>query len=135
MRGGSASNSGVVALLAFAALTLPCMALAQDTPARSEADVREHLIWNSPWEGRASPPQLYSFRTVFRKRRDGLVAETISYATNQRSASVVTLQDGRIAWQDSNGAEVNVAVAATGNLEGTAISRENTLQVVFRPRP
>ena len=135
MRGGRALNRGALALLAFAAWSLPDMALAQGTPARSDTDVREHLIWNSPWEGRASPPQLYSFRTVFRKRRDGLIAETISYATNQRSASVVTLQDGRIAWQDSNGADVNVAVAATGDLEGTAISRENTLQIVFKPRP
>ena len=135
MKAGRALDGGALALLAFAVLLLPNVALAQGTPARSEADVREHLIWNSPWEGRASPPQLYSFRTVFRKRRDDLIAETISYATNQRSASVVTLQDGRIAWQDSNGAEVNVAVAATGDLEGTAISRENTLQVVFKPRP
>lgn len=135
MKGAWASNSGVLALLAFAALWLPQTAPAQGTPARSDTDVREHLIWNSPWEGRANPPQLYSFRTVFRKRRDGLIAETISYATNQRSASVVTLQDGRIAWQDSNGADVTVAVAASGDLEGTAISRENTLQIVFKPRP
>jgi hypothetical protein len=135
MKAGRTLNGGALALLAFAVLVLPDMALAQGTPARSETDVREHLIWNSPWEGRASPPQLYSFRTVFRKRRDALIAETISYATNQRSTSVVTLQDGRIAWQDSNGADVNVAVATTGDLEGTAISRENTLQIVFKPRP
>lgn len=135
MRGGRALKRGALALLAFAASSLPAMALAQGAPARSDTDLREHLIWNSPWEGRASPPQLYSFRTVFRKRREGLIAETISYATNQRSASLVTLQDGRIAWQDSNGADVNVAVAATGDLEGTAISRENTLQIVFKPRP
>jgi hypothetical protein len=124
-----------LALIALAVLSLPGMAPAHGTPARSDNEVRERLIWNSPREGRASPPELYSFRTVFRKRRDTLVAETISYATNQRSASVVTLQDGRIAWQDSNGADVSVAVAASGDLEGTAVTREKSLQIVFKPRP
>lgn len=124
-----------LALLVFAGSFLPGTAAAQGTPVRSDTDVREHLIWNSPWEGRASPPQLYSFRTVFRKRRDALVAETISYATNQRSASVVTLHDGRIAWQDSNGAEVNVTVGESGDLRGTAVSADQTLQIVFKPRP
>ena len=61
--------------------------------------------------------------------------ETISYATNQRSASVVTLHDGRIAWQDSNGAEVNVTVGESGDLRGTAVSADQTLQIVFKPRP
>lgn len=57
-----------------------------------------------------------------------------SYLTNQRSPSAVVL-DGRIASQDSNGADVNVTVAETGDLSGTAVSREKTLQIVFKPRP
>ena len=123
------------AWFALAALSLPGMAAAQGQRAFSESDVREHLIWNSPWEGQASPPQLYSFRTVFRKRRDRLIAETISYATNQRSASVVTLKDGRISWQDATGGDVNVAIVESGALSGTAISTDKKLQIVFKPRP
>ena len=101
----------------------------------SERDIGEHLIWNSPWEGRANPPQTYSYRTVFRKRRDGIVAETVSYATNQRSTSLVSVQDGRINWQDSNGAEVNVSVGEGGDLVGTAASSAANLAIVFKPRP
>lgn len=123
------------AFAAQAALSLPGMAAAPDVQTLSEAEVREHLIWNSPWEGRANPPQLYSFRTVFRKRRDTLIAETISYATNQRSGSVVTVRDGRVAWQDSNGADVDVAVGESGDLRGSAISTDKNLQIVFKPRP
>ena len=122
-------------LAALAALSLPGMAAAPDMRALSEAEVREHLVWNSPWEGRANPPQLYSFRTVFRKRGDRLIAETVSYATNQRSASVVTVQKGRIGWQDSSGADVDVAVGQSGELIGTAISTDKNLQIVFTPRP
>ena len=81
--------------------------------------------------GAGDPPQLYSFRTVFRERRDGLIAETVSYATNQRSNSVVSVAGGRVNWQDSTGAEVSVAPAETGELVGTA----GNLQIAFKPRP
>lgn len=123
------------AFAALAALSLQGMVAASDVQMLGEAEVREYLIWNSPWEGRANPPQLYSFRTVFRKRRDRLIAETISYATNQRSASVVTFRDGRIGWQDSNGADVDVAVGESGDLMGSATSTDKNLQIVFKPRP
>ena len=117
------------------AFSMTGSAEARDTQLFSEAELREHIIWNSPWEGHANPPHLYSFRTVFRKRRDALIAETINYATNQRSASVVTLREGRIGWQDSSGADVNVALGESGVLIGTAISTGKNLQVVFKPRP
>lgn len=101
----------------------------------SEDQLRELLVWSSPWEGRANPPQLYSSRTVFRVRREGFIAETVSYATNQRSNSVVTVQDGRLSWQDSSGADVNVGVAESGDLVGTAVSAGAKLEIVFKPRP
>ena len=121
---------------AFVAFSVAGPANAQGAgKALTEGQLRELLVWNSPWEGKATPPQLYSFRTVFRVRREGLVAETVSYATNQRSTSVVTVQDGHLAWQDSNGADVNVGVAESGDLVGTADSAGAKLQVVFKPRP
>jgi hypothetical protein len=126
-------------LLAAAAcfvFALPQVATAQGaTKVLSEAQLRELLVWSSPWEGRAKPPQLYSFRTVFRVRRHGLIAETVSYTTNQRSNSVVTVQEGRLSWQDSNGADVNVGVAESGDLVGTAVSAGAKLEIVFKPRP
>ena len=128
-----ACGFAIAALLAF---SVPGLASAQGAgKALTEGQLRELLVWNSPWEGKANPPQLYSFRTVFRAQREGLVAETVSYATNQRSNSVVTVKDGRLTWQDSNGADVNVAVAESGDLVGTADSAGAKLQVVFKPRP
>ena len=103
-------------------------------PNMNEQEIGEHLVWSSPWEGRANPPQSYSYRTVFRKSREGIVAETVSYATNQRSSSLVRMQDGRINWQDSNGAEVNVSVVEGGDLAGTAASPGANLSIVFKPR-
>ena len=102
----------------------------------SEQDLRNHLIWNSPWEGRSalSPPG-YSYRTVFRARRETLIAEVISYSTNQKSDSVVSLAGGGASWQDSGGAEVNVLVSESGELVGTARSSNASLPIVLKPRP
>lgn len=102
----------------------------------SEQDIRNVLIWNSPWEGRTSTPgRLYSYRTIFLVRRDALVAEVLSYSTNQRSDSVVNIRDGRLNWQDSNGADVNVALGELGDLVGTARSQNAELPIVLKPRP
>lgn len=102
----------------------------------SEQDIRNVLIWNSPWEGRTSTPgRLYSYRTIFVVRRDALVAEVLSYSTNQRADSVVNIRDGHLNWQDSNGAEVNVALGELGDLVGTARSHNADLPIVLKPRP
>jgi len=127
---------GIVAAAAVLWVSAAPAALAQ-SPAKgpvSDQDLRTMLIWNSPWEGRALPPQLYSYRTVFRERRDALVAETVSYATNQRSDSVVSVSGGRVNWQDSNGAEVSVAPGDSGELVGTATSSTANLSIQFKPR-
>lgn len=109
--------------------------LAKAGGAAGEA-LRQALVWNSPWEGKATTPgQSYSYRTVFHLRRDAVVAEVISYATNQRSDSVVSIRDGHANWQDANGAEVNVALADGGNLVGTATSQSVALPIVLKPRP
>ena len=101
----------------------------------TENELKEVLVWNSPWEGRAAAPgQQYSYRTTFRARRDVLLAEVISYATNQRADSVVTLSDGKLTWQDSNGADVSVSLAEAGELVGTASSRESKVPIVLKPR-
>jgi hypothetical protein len=103
--------------------------------ALSEQELREVLVWNSPWEGwSVTPGQLYSYRTTFRERRDTLLAEMVGYATNQRADSVVTIQDGRLTWQDANGADVSVSLADAGDLVGTASSRDANLAIVLRPR-
>ena len=103
--------------------------------ALSESELREVLIWNSPWEGVATVPgKLYSYRTTFRARRDTLLVEVLSYATNQRADSVVTVQNGRLTWQDSNGADVSVSLADAGDLVGTAASRDANVPIVLQPR-
>ena len=105
-------------------------------PAGTDADLRDVLVWNSPWEGRGTAPgRAYSYRTVFHQRRDAVVAEVIAYATNQRTDSVVDIRDGRASWRDANGADVSVALAAGGNLVGTAVQQSNNLPIVLRPRP
>jgi hypothetical protein len=106
------------------------------TGAAAEQSLRQVLVWNSPWEGKAAAPgRMYSYRTVFHVRRDAVVADVISYATNQRSDSVVNIRDGRANWQDANGAEVNVALGDGGNLVGTATSQSAALPIVLKPRP
>jgi hypothetical protein len=126
------------AAVAIVSLLMSGPACAQGVPAGSlaEQDLRSVLLWNSPWEGRAAVPgRLYSYRTTFHARRDAIVAEVVSYSTNQRSDSVVSIQNGRLFWQDANGAEVNVALAAGGELIGTATSQTADLPIVLKPRP
>ena len=121
--------------LALAAGAAHAQAPTKPPAALTEQELTEVLVWNSPWEGRAAAPgQLYSYRTTFRTRRDALVAEVISYSTNQRADSVVTLRDGRLTWQDSNGADVSVSLADVGDLVGTATSREANVAIVLMPR-
>jgi len=130
------SRTSVLAMAAVVWLLGARLTLAQ--PAASgpltDDDLRTLLVWNSPWEGRANPPQAYSYRTIFRQRRDALIAETTSYTTNQRSDSVVSVSGGRVNWQDSNGGDVNVAPTGTGELVGTASSQAGNLSVIFKPR-
>lgn len=127
-----------IAMLALLSLSAAQTAAAQGVakPPLNDNELKELLIWNSPWEGRStSPPGLYSYRHIFRQRRDSLVAEVTSLSTNQRSDSVVNIKDGALNWQDSNGAEVNVAPAPSGELVGTAKTRELNLPIVLKPRP
>lgn len=126
-------RSGFVAILACIPLFAAQHVSAQDQP-RNEQDLRELLIWSSPWQGRsARPPGLYSYRMVFRQRRDVLIAEVTSLSTHQRSDSVVTIREGALNWQDSNGAEVNVAMGTAGELVGTAKSQEAQLPIILKP--
>jgi len=137
-------RSTIAAILAFVPLCLSHTASAQAPmvpagPAAtqvSDADLKHLLIWNSPWEGRATAPgRAYAYRTVFHVRRDAVVAEVISYATNQRADSVVDFRNGRINWQDAGGADVTVALAEGGTLVGTAMQQNTTVPIVLRPRP
>ena len=132
-----AARAALIAMLALCALAAAPAASAQGAAKPlNEKDLKEILIWNSPWEGRSTnPPGLYSYRHVFRQRRDVLIAEVTSLSTNQRSDSVVYFRNGALNWQDSNGAEVNVALGASGELIGTAKSRETDLPMVLKPRP
>ena len=129
-------RAAFIAMLALCALAAAPVAWAQGAAKPlDEKDLKEILIWNSPWEGRSShPPGLYSYRHVFRQRRDVLIAEVTSLSTNQRSNSVVYFKDGALNWQDSDGAEVNVALGASGELIGTAKSREADVPIVLKPR-
>ena len=129
-------------LAAIAVLSIPAgtgaahaQSSAKPPSALTDNEIKEVLVWNSPWEGRgAAPNQPYSYRTTFRARRDTLLAEVLSYSTNQRADSVVTLQNGRLTWQDSNGADVSVTLADAGELVGTASSRETNVPIVLKPR-
>lgn len=130
-------RSAMCSTLAMAAVCATGAAAAQGlSKPVTEQDLRNHLIWNSPWEGRAStPPNLYSYRTVFRARSDTLIAEVQSYSTNQKGDSVVNFRNGALIWQDSGGAEVNVLVGESGELVGTARAKEGSLPIVLKPRP
>jgi hypothetical protein len=127
--------AAIIALAALAAGVAHAQAPNKPAAALSEQELKEVLVWNSPWEGRAAAPgRPYSYRTTFRTRRDTLIAEVISYSTNQRADSVVSLSNGRLMWQDSNGADVNVSLADAGDLVGTATSREANVAIVLSPR-
>jgi len=123
--------------LAVAVVLLGSGVAAAQAPAKpvTDEDVRNLLVWNSPWEGRATPPHMYSFRTVFRLRRDSLIAETVKYSTNQRSDSVVSIAGGQVTWEDSSGAQVSVSLGTTGELVGTANSSAANVPIFFKPRP
>lgn len=127
-----------VALLALFSLAAPQIAAAQGSakPPANDDELKELLIWSSPWQGRSTnPPGLYSYRHVFRQRRDALVAEVTSLSNNQRSDSVVSVKDGALSWQDSSGADVAVALGASGELVGTAKTRDLNLPIALTPRP
>ena len=123
--------------IALAAVLLGSGVAAAQAPAKpaTDEDVRNLLVWNSPWEGRATPPHTYSFRTVFRVRRDSLIAETLRYSTNQRSDGIVSIAGGQVKWEDSDGAEVTVSLGTTGELVGTAKSSTASVPISFKPRP
>ena len=104
-------------------------------PALTDEQVRERLVFNSPWESRATTPgHVYRYRTHFVLRGSELVAQVMRYATNEQGDSVVTVSDGRLAWQDTDGGKVTVAFRGE-ELVGTAASKTGNLNVVFRPRP
>jgi hypothetical protein len=127
--------ASAAALILFGAGAAHAQAPAKPPATLTEHELREVLLWNSPWEGRAAGPgQPYSYRTTFRARRDTLLAEVVSYSTNQRGDSVVTVQNGRLTWQDSNGSDVSVILADAGELVGTASSREANVPIVLKPR-
>ena len=123
--------------IAMAAMLLGSGLASAQAPAKpaTDEDVRNLLIWNSPWEGRATPPHTYSFRTVFRQRRELLIAETVRYSTNQRSDGVVSIAGGQVKWEDSDGAEVTVSLGTTGELVGTAKTSAANVPISFTPRP
>lgn len=128
-------RAAAVALLASVTLAAAHNAAGQDAKPVTENELKEVLIWNSPWDGRStSPPGLYSYRHVFRQRRDALVAEVTSLSTNQRSDSVVSIRDGSFNWRDSDGADVSVALGASGELVGTARNGSANLPIVLKPR-
>jgi hypothetical protein len=129
--------SAIVAILA-----LP-IAFAQTGPpsaskppaALSEQELKNLLIWNSPWEGRATnSKETIAYRTTFAMRRDELYASVIRYSNNERGDSVVTIREGRVNWQDPAGADVSVAVEELGELVGTATSKTTNYSVIFKPR-
>ena len=102
----------------------------------SEQELRDFLVWNSPWESRTETPgQIYSYRTVFVIRRNELIAEVLRYSNNERGDSVVNLKEGRVIWQDSSGGDVAVSLDEVGDLVGTASSRSTNVAVIFKPRP
>jgi len=101
----------------------------------TDQELRNLLVWNSPWEGSASnSKETIGYRTTFVMRRDELIATVIRYSNNERGDSVVNIREGRVNWQDAAGAEVNVSVEGTGELVGTATSKTTTYAVVFKPR-
>ena len=70
------ARAALIAMLALCALAAAPVASAQGAAKPlDENDLKEILIWNSPWEGHSThPPTLYSYRHVFRQRRDVLIA-------------------------------------------------------------
>ena len=141
----AAMGSIAAAMIVVLSMLISASAIAQSrTPATpkppramSEQEVRDFLVWNSPWESRtATPGQIYSYRTVFVVRRNELIAEVIRYSNNERGDSVVNVKEGRVLWQDSSGGNVTVALDDIGELVGVAATSPTTnVAVVFKPRP
>ena len=135
MRFPALFTAAAATIIALSTGAAHAQAPAKPVASLTESELKDVLVWNSPWEGKAaSPGQFYSYRTTFRARRDTLLAEVVSYSTNQRADSVATVQNGRITWQDSNGADVSVSLADAGDLVGVASSRETKLPIVLTPR-
>lgn len=73
-------RSKTVAVLLLT-LALSALAHAQpgatSKPARTltEQEIKELLVWNSPWENKS----IYSFRTTFVLRRNELIAQVMRY--------------------------------------------------------
>ena len=136
------STRAVCAIFAIVLVLIPPVAWAQAgapaNPAKvlSEAEIRELLIWNSPWDSKSTKPgEPYSFRTTFVMRRGELFAQVTRYSTNESGDSLVTVSEGRAQWQDSSGGEVSVAVDQVGDLVGTAKSKTTNYSVIFKSRP
>ena len=126
-------------LLSVLVASAPASAQAQNGPSKggalSEREIREILVWNSPWESRStSPGQVYRYRTHFVVRGGELVAQVLRYATSEQGDSVVSVKEGRVIWQDTSGAEVAVAIEGQ-ELVGTANSKTSSFNVLFKPRP
>lgn len=129
----------LTASLVLLSLLVPAAACAQGAPAPgrapTEQEIRERLVFNSPWESRSTVPgQVYRYRTTFIMRGDDLVAQVLRYATNEQGDSVVTVKEGRVVWQDTSGADVAVALEGD-DLVGTAVSKSAKFAVVFKARP
>ena len=102
--------------------------------AGADQQIRDLLVFNSPWESRATTPgQVYRYRTNFVVRGGELVAQVMRYATNEQGDSVVSVSDGRLVWQDTDGSKVSVALQGE-ELVGIAASKTGDTNVVFKPR-
>ena len=137
-------RSVAAAMVVILSVFISATAFAQGGPgampkpprAMSEQELRDFLVWNSPWDSRtATPGQIYSYRTVFVVRRNELIAEVMRYSNNERGDSVVNVKEGRVIWQDSSGGNVTVALDDVGDLVGTATSPSTNVSIVFKPRP
>ena len=135
-------TKGVCAIFAIVSALISPVAWAQAgapaNPAKvlSEAEIRDLLIFNSPWDSKSTMSgEPYSFRTHFVMRRGELLAQVTRYSNNETGDSIVIVREGRVQWQDSSGGEVSVAVDHVGDLVGTAKSRTTNFSVIFKARP
>ena len=125
----------------FLLVIVPLAAWAQGAPgakpgrALTDQEIRDLLVFNSPWESSSTTPgQLYRYRTTFVMRGNDIVAQVMRYATNEQGDSIVTLKEGRVVWQDTAGADVSVAVEGQ-ELVGSAVSKTSNHTIRFRARP
>jgi hypothetical protein len=128
----------IFAILTTFALLISPMAFAQAGAPKvlTDHEIRELLVWNSPWESRAlTSNSPYSFRTIFVIRRGELVAQVMRYSTGEMGDSVVDIKEGRAHWQDSSGNEITVSVDHVGELVGTATSKTTKYSIAFKQQP